>query len=148
MLSNLLAPFEFGLGGPIGSGEQWISWIERDDLIRLIAHIVATPELNGAVNGTAPVPVRNADFARALGRALHRPVRLRMPASVLHRLGGDLADDLLLRGQRVLPDKALGSGFKFRHETVTSALSAILGDMPQKPRDAEFTRPLEMQQAR
>jgi uncharacterized protein (TIGR01777 family) len=148
MLSNLLAPFEFGLGGPIGSGEQWISWIERDDLIRLIAHIVATPELNGAVNGTAPVPVRNADFARALGRALHRPTLLRMPASVLHRLAGNLADELLLRGQRVLPDKALGSGFKFRHETLTSALSTMLGDMPRKACDAEFTRPLEVQQAR
>jgi uncharacterized protein (TIGR01777 family) len=148
MLSNLLAPFEFGLGGPIGGGEQWISWIERDDLIRLIAHIVATPALNGAVNGTAPVPVRNADFARALGRALHRPALLRMPASVLHRLAGDLADELLLRGQRVLPDKALGSGFKFRHETLTSALSTMLGDMPRNACDAELTHPLEVQQAR
>src|SRR5262249_17434907 len=73
MLSNLLVPFEFGLGGPIGSGKQWISWIERDDLIRLIAHIIATPQLSGAVNGTAPAPVRNAAFAQALGRALHRP---------------------------------------------------------------------------
>jgi hypothetical protein len=148
MLSNLLAPFEFGLGGPIGSGEQWISWIERDDLIRLIAHIIATPQLSGAVNGTAPVPVRNAEFAQALGHALHRPALLRMPASVLHRLAGDLADELLLRGQRVLPDKALGSGFKFRHETLASALSAIFGDMPQKARDCEFTRTLKVQRAR
>jgi uncharacterized protein len=148
MLSNLLAPFEFGLGGPIGSGEQWISWIERDDLIRLIAHIVATPQLSGAVNGTAPVPVRNAEFAQTLGHALHRPALLRMPASVLHRLAGDLADELLLRGQRVLPDKALGSGFKFTHETLASALSAIFGDMPQKARDSEFTRTLKVQRAR
>jgi NAD dependent epimerase/dehydratase family enzyme len=71
-----------------------------------------------------------------------------MPASVLHRLAGNLADELLLRGQRVLPDKALGSGFKFRHETLTSALSTMLGDMPRKACDAEFTRPLEVQQAR
>jgi uncharacterized protein len=148
MLSNLLAPFEFGLGGPIGSGEQWMSWIERDDLIRLIAHIIASPQLNGAVNGTAPAPVRNAAFAQALGRALHRPALLRMPASVLHRLAGDLADELLLRGQRVLPDKALASGFKFRHETLPSALSAILGDTPTKVIGAELGRTLEMQQAR
>jgi uncharacterized protein len=73
MLSNLLVPFEFGLGGPIGGGKQWISWIERDDLIQLIAHIIATPQLSGAVNGTAPAPVQNAAFAQALGRALHRP---------------------------------------------------------------------------
>jgi uncharacterized protein len=148
MLSNLLAPFEFGLGGPIGSGEQWMSWIERDDLIRLVAHIIASPQLSGAVNGTAPAPVRNATFAQALGRALHRPALLRMPASVLHRLAGDLADELLLRGQRVLPDKAQASGFKFRHETLSSALSAILGDTPAKVIGAEFSRTLEMQRAR
>jgi uncharacterized protein len=148
MLSNLLAPFEFGLGGPIGSGEQWISWIERDDLIRLIAHIIATPQLSGAVNGTAPAPVRNADFAQALGRALHRPALLRMPASLLHRLAGDLADELLLRGQRVLPDKAQASGFKFRHETLPSALSAILGEIPAKARGVEFSCTLQAQRAR
>src|SRR6266446_1129058 len=148
MLSNLLAPFEFGLGGPIGSGEQWMSWIERDDLIRLIAHIIASPQLSGAVNGTAPAPVRNAAFAQALGRALHRPALLRMPASVLHRLAGDLADELLLRGQRVLPDKAQASGFRFKHETLPSALSAILGDTPAKVIGAELSRTLEMQRAR
>ena len=148
MLSNLLAPFEFGLGGPIGSGEQWISWIERDDLIRLIAHTVATPQLSGAVNGTAPEPVRNATFAEALGRALHRPALLRMPASVLHRLAGDLADELLLRGQRVLPDKAQASGFQFRYETLPSALSAILGGTSAKARAADFRCTLEAQRAR
>jgi uncharacterized protein (TIGR01777 family) len=148
MLSNLLAPFEFGLGGPIGSGQQWMSWIERDDLIRLIAHIIANPRISGAVNGTAPAPVRNADFAQALGRALHRPARLRMPASVLHWLAGDLADELLLRGQRVLPDKAQASGFKFRHETLPGALSAILGDTAAQAHGAEFTRTLKVQRAR
>ena len=127
MLSHLLAPFEFGLGGPFGSGRQWMSWIERDDLVRLIAHIVATPQLIGAVNATAPAPVRNATFAQELARALHRPALLRMPAFLLHALAGVLADELLLGGRRVLPDKAQASGFKFRHETLPSALSAILG---------------------
>ena len=73
MLSNLLAPFEFGLGGRFGSGRQWMSWIERDDLVRLIAHIVADPQLIGAVNGTAPAPVRNATFAQELGARIASP---------------------------------------------------------------------------
>ena len=81
MLSRLLTPFEFGLGGPIGNGRQWMSWIERDDLVRLIAHIAATPKLVGAVNATAPTPVRNADFTRELGRALRRPAFMPMPAA-------------------------------------------------------------------
>jgi uncharacterized protein (TIGR01777 family) len=123
----LLLPFEFGLGGPIGHGQQWMSWIERDDLVRLIAHIIATPSLTGAVNATAPTPVRNAEFARELGRALRRPVRLRLPAWLLHRVLGDFADELLLGGQRVFPDKAQIGGFTFRHSTVADALAAILG---------------------
>jgi uncharacterized protein len=127
MLNQILIPYEFGLGGPMGSGRQWISWIERDDLVRLIAHIVATPSLTGAVNATAPTPVTNADFARALGRALRRPALLRVPAAILHRLVGAFADELLLGGQRVLPDKAQASGFVFRHETVDRALDAMLG---------------------
>jgi uncharacterized protein (TIGR01777 family) len=138
MLSQLLTPFEFGLGGPMGSGRQWMSWIERDDLVRLIAHVIATPKLTGAVNATAPVPVRNADFALELGRALHRPAFLRMPAFVL-RLAGELADELILTGRRVLPDKAQGSGFQFRHVTLASALAAMLGPKPARVSRAEFT---------
>jgi uncharacterized protein (TIGR01777 family) len=127
MLSQMLTPFEFGLGGPMGSGRQWMSWIERDDLVRLIAHIIATPALTGAVNATAPAPVRNATFAHELARALHRPALLRMPAGVLHLIAGDLADELLLTGRRVIPDKAQASGFTFRHATLDSAMSAMLG---------------------
>jgi uncharacterized protein (TIGR01777 family) len=130
LLGNLLAPFEFGLGGPIGSGEQWMSWIERDDLIRLVAHAIANPQVTGAVNATAPTPVRNATFARELGRALHRPALVRVPALLLEWLLGDLARELLLGGKRVLPSKADDSGFKFRHETLASALAAILGGTP------------------
>jgi hypothetical protein len=126
MLSRLLTPFECGLGGPIGDGRQWMSWIERDDLVRLIAHIMATPKLDGAVNATAPVPVRNADFARELGHAFRRPAVVPMPAALLGLLG-DFADELLLGGQRVLPSKALTSGFRFRYETIRSALTGIIG---------------------
>ena len=127
LLGRLLAPFEFCLGGPIGAGTQWMSWIERDDLIRLIAHTIAKPDLAGPVNATAPTPVQNTTFTRALGAALHRPAVLRAPARPLHTLAGDFADELLLGGQRVLPAKVEASGFVFRHPTLGSALAAILG---------------------
>jgi hypothetical protein len=141
MLARLLLPFEYGIGGPIGTGKQWMSWIARDDLVRLIAHAIATPELRGPVNATAPEPVRNATFARELGRALHRPALLPLPAFPLHLALGDFADELLLGGQRVLPHKAMASGFVFRHETLDSALSTIIGgttqtDIPSPHRSA------------
>ena len=110
-----------------------MSWIERDDLVRLIAHVIATPSLTGPVNATAPAPVRNAEFARALGGALRRPALLRMPAAILHLIGGAFADELMLGGQRVIPDKALLSGFVFRYENLRSALDAILGNAPARP---------------
>jgi uncharacterized protein (TIGR01777 family) len=136
MLANLLVPFEYGLGGPIGSGRQWWSWIERDDLIRLIAHAAATPSLKGVVNATAPEPVRNATFTQELGHALHRPAFMRLPAAPLRWFAGDLADELLLGGQRVVPEKALASGFTFCHATLRSALAAMLG---RKRQPAELT---------
>jgi uncharacterized protein len=127
MLAKLLNPFEFGLGGRIGSGQQWWSWIERDDLVRLIAHAIATPSLTGPVNATAPEPVRNAAFARELGRVLHRPALLALPAAPLRLAAGDLAEELLLGGQRVIPEKALKSGFVFRYPSLAAAFAAILG---------------------
>jgi uncharacterized protein (TIGR01777 family) len=129
MLGQLLTPFEFGLGGPIGSGAQWMSWIERDDLVRLIAHVIATPSFTGPVNATAPAAVTNAEFARTLGHALGRPAFFRVPAFVLHHVAGAFADELMLGGQRVIPDKAMASGFVFRHETLRGALDAILGNV-------------------
>ena len=125
-LSRLLTPFDFGLGGPLGSGAQWMSWIERDDLVRLIAHVIAKDDLSGPVNATAPLPVRNITFTAELARRLHRPAPLRIPAVLLRRIGGDFANELLLGGQRVLPNKALGNGFVFRHQSLRSALEAIL----------------------
>jgi uncharacterized protein (TIGR01777 family) len=145
----MLTPFEYGLGGPFGSGQQWMSWITRDDLVRLIAHAMATPSLSGPVNATAPEPVRNATFAHELGRALHRPALLRLPAAPLRVAAGDLAEELLLGGQRVVPEKALKSGFVFRHASLRVAFGALLGGlagdngmtlhraMPQRPAPAE-----------
>ena len=125
-LSRLLTPFEFGLGGPLGSGAQWMSWIERDDLVRLIAHVIVKDDLSGPINATAPLPVRNLTFTAELARCLHRPALFRIPASLLRRVGGDFADELLLGGQRVLPNKALSNGFVFRYQSLRSALEAIL----------------------
>jgi len=125
-ITRLLTPFEFGLGGPIGSGKQWMSWIERDDLVRLIAHVIARKEISGPINATAPIPVTNGMFTEELARRLHRPARFRIPDAPLRKLGGDFASELLLGGQRVLPNKALSDGFVFRHETLRSAFEAIL----------------------
>ena len=125
-LTRLLTPFEFGLGGPMGSGNQWMSWIERDDLVRLIVHAIARPDISGPINATAPIPVTNMKFTEELGRRLRRPAIFRIPAALLHGVAGDLADELLLGGQRVIPNKALSSGFVFRHETLRSAFEAIL----------------------
>lgn len=127
MLANMLTPFEFGLGGRFGSGKQWMSWIGRDDLVRLIAHAVVTPEISGALNGTAPEPVTNAQLVATLARALNRPAFMHAPASLLERLGGDLARELLLGGQKVLPKRALETGFAFETPRLEMLLAAILG---------------------
>jgi uncharacterized protein (TIGR01777 family) len=130
LLRALHVPFRLGLGGRIGSGAQWMSWIARDDLVRLIAHAIATPELTGPVNATAPEPVRNSDFAQALAGALGRRTRLRYPAALLRLVAGDLAGELMLAGQRVLPAKAEASGFAFRYPTLASALAGLFGREP------------------
>lgn len=124
-LARMLPPFRLGLGGPIGNGRQWMSWIHRDDLVSLLGWLVDRPSARGIYNGTAPRPVRNLDFARTLGAALGRPARVPMPAFVLRTLVGDMAD-LLLTGQRVIPGRAMSEGFHFKHATLSSALTAIV----------------------
>ncbi|TQV73430.1 TIGR01777 family protein [Exilibacterium tricleocarpae] len=125
-LSRMLLPFKLGLGGPLGSGGQWFSWIHLDDLVRLFIHCLEHQTLPGIVNGTAPEPVRNRAFAEALGGALSRPARLPMPAWALVLLYGEMAEELLLSGQRVYPAVALESGFEFRFPTIESALKDIV----------------------
>lgn len=131
MLSRLLTPFEFGLGGPMGTGRQWMSWIALDDCVRLILHAVAEPGVAGPLNATAPGPVTNRDFSRALGRALNRPAVMAAPSLPLHLAFGDFADELLLGGQRVIPAKALATGFRFHHPQLETALAAIVGARPR-----------------
>ncbi|MBS0472197.1 MAG: TIGR01777 family oxidoreductase [Proteobacteria bacterium] len=136
LLARLLLPFEFGMGGPVGSGAQWMSWIHRDDLVRLIAHAILTPSLSGPLNATAPEPVRNREFGKALGRALHRPAIMPLPAAAV-RLLGDFGRELLLGGQRVLPHRAMASGFTFRYPTIERAFAAMLGGKAVREARAE-----------
>jgi uncharacterized protein (TIGR01777 family) len=126
MLARMLTPFELGLGGPFGAGRHWMSWIHRDDLVRLIIHAIATPTLAGPVNATAPTPVTNAMFATALGRACRRPAILPLPATLLRLALGAFAEELLLGGQRVLPRAAIESRFRFLYSKIDDALAAIV----------------------
>lgn len=128
LLGRLLPGFEYGLGATLGDGQQWMSWIHRDDLVALIAFVIANESISGPVNATAPAPIRNADFTAALARALHRPALLRVPALPLRLALGDLADELLLGGQHVVPRRAEAAGFGFAHRTLDEALDAIVGN--------------------
>ncbi len=130
MLARLLTPFEFGLGGPLGRGKHWMSWIALDDVVRMIAFVIANRELTGPVNATAPNPVTNEVFTRALAASLNRLAVLRVPARLLELLLGDLAREALLGGQKVLPEKVLNAGFHFLHADVHSCLDAITGKRP------------------
>ncbi len=127
MLARMLPAFDLGLGGRIGNGRQWMSWISRTDVVRLIAHAIATPDLEGALNATAPTPVRNAEFTAALGKALGRPAVLWIPAWPIRMVLGQMGREILLGSQRVLPAKALGSGFRFRHRILDAALAEAVG---------------------
>ena len=126
LLARLLPAFKLGLGGPLGTGRQWMSWVERDDLVRLIAHVAADDSLSGVVNATAPNPVDNAAFTRALAHACGRPGFLRVPRTPVTWLLGDFARELLFGGQRVVPRRALASGFEFRFPTLPEALAQAL----------------------
>lgn len=127
LLGNLLFPFEWGMGGPIGDGRQYMSWIHRDDLVRMIGFLLGRDDLHGVFNAAAPEPVRQRDFARALGRALGRPALIPLPAFVLRWLPGGMGQELFLASQRVLPVRVIFEGFGFRHLHIGSALDRICG---------------------
>ena len=126
LLRQLLLPFRMGLGARFGAGAHWMSWIERDDLVRLIGHVAHEESLRGPVNATAPHPVTNAEFVRLLGAALGRPAFLRIPRAPVTGLLGDLARELLFAGQRVVPRRALESGFEFRRSELPEGLRYAL----------------------
>jgi len=125
-LERMVTPFKLFAGGPIGSGEQWMSWIHRDDLVRLIELALGDARVGGAVNGTAPDPRTMRDFARTLGQVLSRPSWAPVPAFVLRLALGEMAD-MLLTGQRVLPGAATRLGFSFEYPTLDRALRQALG---------------------
>ena len=127
-LPPMLPPFRFGVGGPVGSGRQYWPWIHRQDWVDLVRWAIRTPDSGAAVNATAPNPVTNAEFARALGRAMHRPALMPAPAFALRLLLGEMADALLLSGQRAVPRRAERGGFTFTYRTVDDALHAIFGE--------------------
>lgn len=123
-LSRLRLPFKLGLGGPIGSGRQWMPWVHLDDQIALIDFLLQREDASGPYNACAPEPVRNREFARRLGRALHRPAFMPLPALVLRAGLGELSV-LLLGGQRARPVRLLAAGFTFRYNDVQSALDDL-----------------------
>lgn len=121
-LARMRLPFLLGLGGPLGDGRQYMSWISLTDAVRALRHCADDAGTRGAVNLTAPQPVTNREFTRTLGRVLRRPAFLPAPAFALRMLLGEMADALLLQGQRVVPAALQRSGFRFVHEQLESAL--------------------------
>ncbi|MEV4527473.1 TIGR01777 family oxidoreductase [Streptosporangium sp. NPDC049304] len=127
MLSQILPVFRMGLGAPLGSGRQYWSWISIDDWVLAVQHILKNPGISGPVNVTAPEPVTNAEFTKALGAALHRPTMpLAVPGFVLRAAIGEFAEEGVLTGQRVLPRRLLESGYAFRHTRLDEALAAVI----------------------
>jgi uncharacterized protein len=125
-LPKMLPPFRMGLGGKLGSGRQWMSWITLRDLTRAITYLMENQSISGPVNMTAPKPVTNEEFTRALGQALHRPAIFTVPAFAL-RLGlGEMADEGLLASVRVVPERLNSSGFTFQDPEIGPALRSIL----------------------
>lgn len=133
-LAKMLPAFKLGLGGRLGSGEQYMPWIHRQDLLNILLFLLERPHLSGAFNASAPTPVTNAVFTRQLGQALGRPACLPMPAPVLKLIFGEMAQDLLLTGTRMLPARLLSEGFSFQYPTLDQAFSAIFAQSMQAQR--------------
>jgi uncharacterized protein (TIGR01777 family) len=124
-LPPIARPFNWLLGGPFGSGSQYMSWIHQEDWAQLVYRALMDSSISGPINATAPSPVTNLEFARTLGRVLRRPALLRMPPSALRLVLGEMGEALLLNGQRVIPAKAESLDFTFRYQQLEPALRAI-----------------------
>jgi len=125
-LAKMLPVFKLGLGGPLGSGRQWMSWVSLDDAVAALLFAARTSELTGALNVTAPEPVTNAAFTRALGWVLRRPAVLAAPAAALRLVFGEMAEEALLASQRAVPRRLLDAGFRFGYPEIDGALRAAL----------------------
>lgn len=118
--------FRLGLGGPVGPGTQYTSWISLEDLVGILVHGLETPDVSGPLNGTGPEPVPQAEYAATLGRVLGRPAVLPVPAFAPKLALGQMADELLLASLRVVPERTTASGYTFRHPTLETALRGVL----------------------
>jgi uncharacterized protein (TIGR01777 family) len=125
-LPTMALPFRFGLGGRLGSGRQYVSWICLDDLVRAFHHLINEAGIAGPVNVVSPNPVRNLDFVRSLSRVLGRPAIFPAPAAALRLMLGEMAQELLLSGARVQPERLLSSGYRFSYPELTPALRHVL----------------------
>ena len=126
-LARMLGPFRMGMGGPLGSGRQYVSWIAIDDALGAIGHVLSNPVVNGAVNVASPRPVTHREFAQTLGRVLGRPTVLGMPALTLRLMFGEMATEVLLASQRLQAARLLSTGFAFRFPELDAALHHLLG---------------------
>lgn len=126
MLARMLPAFRMGVGGVLGSGEQWMPWIYREDLLHLITHCLQDASWSGPVNGVAPQSVTNREFTRTLGQVLHRPTWIPMPRLLMRTLFGEMADALMLCSQRIVPAVAIDRGFVFRYPELKSALKTSI----------------------
>ena len=126
-LRKMLLPFRCGLGGALGGGSQWLSWISIHDAVYAVYHALCTRALRGPLNVVSPLPLRNADFTRILAHALHRPACLPLPAAALRLIFGELADETLLASTRAAPVRLLQSGFPFSTPQLEEALRRLLG---------------------
>jgi uncharacterized protein len=125
-LPRMLTPFKLGLGGRLGNGQQWMSWIAIEDVIGIIRHTIANEQVSGPVNVVAPNPVQNEEFTRLLAAMLHRPAIFPAPAFLLRLALGEMADAVLLGSDRVKPERILAAGYKFRFEILEPALRAAV----------------------
>ena len=123
-LSKMLLPFRLGVGGRLGSGKQWMSWIHIDDLMELIAFLMKESTVRGVFNATSPFPVTNREFTQALAEAVHRPAIIPVPAFALRLALGEMAE-IALASQRAIPDAAQRAGFVFKHPDIYAALAQI-----------------------
>lgn len=124
-LKQMLLPFKLGLGGKMGNGHQWMSWIALDDLLNVILFAIEKENLQGPVNAVSPNAVTNAEFTKALGRALNRPTIFPLPAFAAKLVFGEMAEALLLSSARVLPNKLIDTGFQFRYPEIDSAFEKL-----------------------
>jgi uncharacterized protein (TIGR01777 family) len=127
-LPQMLRPLRWGVGGRLGSGRQWMSWITLDDAVRTACNAISNERYSGPLNVVAPQPARNADFTRVAAGILHRPAFLPAPALALRLILGEMAQPLLLASTRVRPEMLLRLGFAFRHESIEPALRELIGD--------------------